>query len=120
MKLERSIVGGRTVIGISEPLEINLTNCDEFKSGFLSELTEDDTSVILDASLIEFFDSAGMSSLLSLQKELKQRQGLLVLAGLKRQVLEVFQMLGFDSIFHSFADIGPAAEFLNQRGSTQT
>ena len=44
-----------------------------------------------------------LGALLTLQKQIRGRDGELVLAGLRQQVEQMFQMVGFDVIFHTFA-----------------
>lgn len=112
MDLQREQVEGIAVLSLVEPIEIDIGNCEEFKAAFAAALGPDDRQVVLDASKIEFFDSAGMGSLLSLQKRLKKRDGNLVLAGLNRPVTEVFQMVGFDVVFLTFPDVQSAVDSL--------
>jgi len=108
VKLERRQIESVVVIGPVERVEIGVRNCDEFKVGFTRLLQQEDRNVVLDASSVEFFDSAGMGSLLSLQKNIDQRGGQFVLAGMNRSVFEVFKMVGFDAIFKTFPDVDQA------------
>ena len=109
MKIERSETDGVVVIGPVEAVEVNFDNCDAFREGFEREVQLGDRHVVLDATRIGFFDSAGMSALLSLQKGFEKRDGELVLAGLNPSVNEVFRMVGFDVLFRTFPDVTTAA-----------
>jgi len=112
MNMKRDVIEGIAVIGPAEPVQIDINNADEFERSFAAQLTEGDRDVVLDASRVEFFDSAGMGTLLSLQKRVQQRDGRLVIAGLHRSVAEVFRMIGFDMVFAIHPDARRAAESL--------
>lgn len=108
MKLERRVVDGFSVVGLTEPRQIVARNCNEFSQAFL-ELTEGDNgTVILDAAGVLFLDSSGLGTLLRMQKRLRARGGELVVAGLSRPVMEVFRMVGFDIVFPVHADVDEA------------
>ena len=112
MQLTRAEVDGVTVIGLGEPMELDLGNTRAFKTGLLDLLNDADRQVVFDASNVTFFDSASMGALLSVQKRLRQRGGQLVLTGLNRSVREVFQMVGFDMVFATFTDVSSAVRAL--------
>jgi anti-sigma B factor antagonist len=108
MKLESSVFEGVRVLAVAEPVEVDVGNADAFKASALAALG-DERNVVLDVSLVEFFDSAGMGALLSLQKRVAERGGRIALAGVNRAVLEVFRMVGFDVVFPIYADVATAA-----------
>lgn len=111
MKLETRDEQGVTVISFAESEEIDLGNVEEFKAAAL-EAIGDARKVVLELAKVEFFDSAGLGSLLSLRKELGAREGTLVLVGLSKAVSEVFNMAGFDVVFHVFPDLRQALDSL--------
>jgi anti-sigma B factor antagonist len=117
MKLGRQEIRGVPVVGLNRPTEIDIGNVEDFKSGFLEQLNGSERVVVFDASQIGFFDSAGMSALLSIQKHLQQHHGEIVLAALNRSVLEVFRMVGFDLVFRNHPTVDEALESLQQSGS---
>jgi len=98
---------GVTVVVVGGPLEVKVANADRFRDDLLATLG-DARVAVLDASAVEFFDSAGMGSLLAVQRALEKRGGRLALAGLSRQILEVFQMIGFDMVFPIHPDVAAA------------
>lgn len=114
MRVNRQELEGVTVISLAEPLEVDIGNADEFKAKAL-EAMGPSRLVVLDASLVEFFDSAGMAALLSLQKRASQRQGRVVLAHLNRPVQEIFRMVGFDVVFQTFRDVPQAVAALKEK-----
>jgi anti-sigma B factor antagonist len=113
MRLDRQELEGVTVISVAEPLEVDVGNADEFKAKAL-EAMGPARLVVLDAALVEFFDSAGMAALLSLQKRAAQRQGKMVLACLNRPVEEIFRMVGFDVVFQTYRDVPEAVAALKK------
>jgi len=110
MKLERTVIDGTPVIGITENLEIDVGNCGEFQRQFFDLVEDSDRRVIFDASRVEFFDSAGMGALLPIAKRLRGRGGEFAVAGLNRPVMEVFRMVGFDLILATFDELEAALE----------
>jgi len=117
VRLERLEVDGVPVIGLADSTEIDVGNVDDFKRSFIEQLAASDRTVVLDASRIEFVDSAGMSALLTIHKHLQHSDGELVLAALNRSVLEVFRMVGFDIVFRNHATVGQALDSLQPSGS---
>ena len=108
MRIDRRDEDGVRVLTVAEPGEIDLDRVDDFRSSVI-EAAGDAARVVLDCTLVEFFDSAGMGSLLALQKELvEKRRGAFALTGLHRNVLEVFRMVGFDVIFVYRPDLSAA------------
>ena len=89
MELQRHEQDGITVIGLAESTEIDIGNCEDFKARFNALVDDATANVVLDASNVDFFDSAGMGSLLSLQKRLQEGNRALVIGGLNRSIQEI-------------------------------
>lgn len=107
MKIERQDLEGVAVISVAESLEIDISNSQEFKEAALDAIG-DAAEVVIDTSLVEFFDSAGMATLLTLQKTVTERGGRFALAGLNRAIMEIFTMVGFDVVFRIHPDVPQA------------
>lgn len=112
MKMKRDVIDEVAVIGPAEPVQIEIDNADAFQAAFERALEESDRDVVLNATNVEFFDSAGLGSLLTLQKQVQQRGGRLVIAALNRSVAEVFRMVGFDLVFATHPDAEQAVHSL--------
>lgn len=67
---------------------------------------------VVDLSELEYISSAGLRSMLSMAKKLKQNQGALALCGLKGVVKEVFDVSGFSSIFNICVNVVEARKTL--------
>lgn len=105
MRLTTSTLDGVLVITVEGPVEIDVGNADDFKAAAI-EAAGDSPRVVLDCAGVEYFDSAGMGALLSLQKHVVLARGRLSLCGVNRACQEVFRMVGLDSVFtwHPTAD----------------
>jgi len=57
------------------------------------------TSVVLDCQDLEYISSAGLGLLLVTQKRLDEASQRIKLINLKKQIRDVFQYSGFDTIF---------------------
>lgn len=84
----------------------------EFDRWFADRLAAGTTRCILDLQGLEYISSAGLRSLLSAAKQLKTKNGLLLLSGLAGTVEEVFRMSGFLTILPSFASVEEACASL--------
>ncbi len=107
MQLTGKLIHGVLIIGHDSTVEIDVGNAESFKAQAL-QLIADNPSVVLDSSAVDFFDSAGMGVLLSLKKKARENKGDLFLSGLRPAILEIFQVIGFDTVFQIFPDV-PAA-----------
>ena len=113
MQVRSEMTNGIVIIAPDSALEIDVGNSDAFKDQALQEIAGN-PRVILDASPISFFDSAGMGILLSLKKKARENGGDLFLVGLRPAIHEIFQMIGFDAVFKIFPDIPAAIQDFNE------
>ena len=71
--------------------------------GFEKELSallgDDDVTLVLNFSGLEYISSAGLRTILATAKQLKARNGRMVFAALQGPVKDVFKISGFGSIF---------------------
>ncbi len=66
---------------------------------FIKKRLEGDTNRLLfDFEGLEYLSSAGLRAILSATKEIKSREGKVVLAGLNPYVYEIFEISGFTSL----------------------
>jgi len=69
-------------------------------------------NVIIDFSELEFISSSGLRVLLTAGKQVKTKQGMLVLCSLKEHVKEVFDVAGFTMLFKMYASLDEAIQKL--------
>jgi len=113
MQVISKMTSGIVVLSPDSTVEIDVGNSDTFKAQALQELAGH-ARVILDVSLISFFNSAGMGVLLSLKKKARDNGGDLLMAGLRPAIQEIFQMIGFDTVFKIFTDVPSAMQDFNE------
>ena len=85
-------------IDIVYPIDrLDTTNFKEFEA-FLQGLIQDNAKIIISFAKLNYISSAGLRILLVTAKSLKAKNGTLVLCDMKKKILEVFQVSGFDKI----------------------
>ena len=71
----------------------------DFDKEIDEQRNKEESNFILDLSPLDYISSAGLSSILSMSKRLKENKGTITLCGLHSGVKEVFDISGFSSIF---------------------
>jgi anti-anti-sigma factor len=99
---------------------IDTTTAPEFEKYFLSALDAKKFKLVIDLKETEYISSAGWGIFVSQLKRIREEKGDLVLAGMNPDVLEIFELLEFDTFLKSYSDVeeavaGSFAEF--QHGS---
>jgi len=69
---------------------------------------------IVDLAELEYISSAGLRSILSTAKDLKERNGSLFLSGLRGAVKEVFEISHFSDIFKIYESVPEAVEAMEK------
>ncbi len=87
---------------------------DGFGAGKLEEvirssLHDDDRSVVIDMEQVSYLSSGGIRVLLSYRKLLKERNGLVILAGVQEYPRKVLEMAGFTAVFPIYKTTREAA-----------
>jgi anti-sigma B factor antagonist/stage II sporulation protein AA (anti-sigma F factor antagonist) len=75
----------------------------DFENQLSGMISEGESLFLLNLSEVEYISSAGLRSILSIAKKLKNHDGKICLAGLKGPAEEVFKISGFLSLFKSYA-----------------
>ena len=74
------------------------------------QIADGEISFVVDLSGLEYISSAGLRSMLTMAKKLKEKDGALKLCGLKGVVREVFDVSGFSTIFTICDSLGDAVK----------
>jgi anti-sigma B factor antagonist len=61
--------------------------------------TQDENKIIIDLTKVEFLSSAGLRALLILYRQVKARNGKIVLVGVSEEIQEVMENTGFINFF---------------------
>ena len=87
---------------------LDAVTAPEFDAQCQAWLADGEVNVIADLSDLEYISSAGLRSILTAAKQLKNAQGSLAFCGLSGMVEEVFQVSGFAAMFPMHATIDEA------------
>ena len=74
------------------------------------QIADGNTAIILDLKDLEYISSAGLRVLLLAGRELKAKNGQLSLCALKKNVREVFEISGFETLFPIHESVDDAIE----------
>lgn len=91
MEISKTLNGGDLLIAIKGRLD-TVTAPDLEKQLQLDGIT----SLVLDFSELEYISSAGLRTILNAQKKMLNKK--MVITNVKPEILEIFEMTGFDSI----------------------
>ncbi len=100
-----------------KPLErsIEAGNSKLFKGKVRDLINEGSKIILLNLSQVEFIDSSGLGSLISIVKLIENMQGALVLCNTQDQVNKIFKLTGVDRVFQIFSDENEALTSLETR-----
>jgi stage II sporulation protein AA (anti-sigma F factor antagonist) len=99
------------ILTVSVEGKIDGATAPDLERRLLEWLDQGETQIILDLREVYYISSAGLRVVLMGAKRL-QSKGRLVLAGLKPEVKEIFEMAGFDTILDFYDEPGGAREAL--------
>jgi anti-anti-sigma factor len=85
----------------------------EFDKEMDGQIGKGESNFILDLSRLDYISSAGLRSILSASKRLKENKGMMTLCGLQGSVKEVFDISGFSSIFTIYESLEIALKSAN-------
>lgn len=94
-------VNKKGMITIVKPLGKNLdaTVSTEFKGRIVDLIVQDNKLFLLDLSNVEFLDSSGLGALISTLKNITLQNGKIVLLGLQKPVVSLFNITRMTNVF---------------------
>ncbi|MEX0961923.1 MAG: STAS domain-containing protein [Simkaniaceae bacterium] len=96
IKMRQEAISGFPLLIIEGRIDANAVVVMESK---LSEfLSKGEKKILIDLGQVAYLSSTGMRLLLSVSKQLKEREGELMLYALKDEVHEIIKMAGFEKI----------------------
>ena len=81
----------------------------DFEKVIEEELSGGRRRLIVDCEKLSYISSAGLGVFMGYIEEIREQEGDIKSCGLSPKVRQVFEMLGFDSLFHIVDDV-PAAK----------
>ena len=92
-------VEGATLIARPEEAQIGAAQGAELRALILADLPAEGARIAIDLSRVDFLDSSGLGSLVSLLKEVRPT-GDVVLYGAKPSVAEILRLTRLDAVFY--------------------
>jgi anti-sigma B factor antagonist len=91
------------VVTLSLSGRLDTTTAKAFEAKILAQIEAGDRRFIIDLAQLDYISSAGLRVLVLAGKRLDSGKGKIVLCSLKNPVREVFDIVGFSSIFPVYA-----------------
>lgn len=79
--------------------ELDTAAVENFKAKIDPIMADAGKQIIIDFTDLEYISSAGMRVLLLLNKNATEKGGSMTIVGMKEDILQIFQMVGFDNMF---------------------
>ena len=102
--------GNKDIILLTVSGDMDTNTAPEFEKSFLSVLQDKKYKIVVDLINVHYISSAGWGIFVSELKRIRNENGDLVLAGMNPDVMDVFQLLQFDSILKYFPNVESALE----------
>jgi anti-sigma B factor antagonist len=93
---------------VEGPTQFIVENRAELRQRVRAELEQGRATVVVDLSRTEYVDSAGLGTLVLLNKEARAAGGCLVLAGLSDHVRDLLRLVRLDEVFTIAATVADA------------
>ena len=109
MILPSQIFGNALVVNLAGRLDQD--HCDAFRNAlapFLASAAEGARAIVLDLAELEYISSAGLRCFMLAAKEVKAREGTMVVAALQPMVDEIFKISRFDLLIPVFPSVRAA------------
>ncbi|PJE04492.1 MAG: anti-anti-sigma factor [Leptospira sp.] len=97
MELKLNQVGKIKIIEISGKYDIEST--EEFEKIFNQQLDSKPQIVAIDMTKLDYIDSSGIGSLIKCLNSLKNKNGKMILVGIKPMIMNVFKLAKLDMFF---------------------
>jgi anti-sigma B factor antagonist len=94
---------------VAGPAQFIIENRAEVRQRVRAELEQGRATVVVDLSKTEYVDSAGLGTLVLLNKEARAAGGCLVLAGLSDHVRDLLRLVRLDEVFTIASTVEEAA-----------
>ena len=95
---------------VEGPSQFTIDNRADVRQRVRSELEQGRATVVVDLSGTDYVDSAGLGTLVLLNKEARAAGGCLVLAGLSDHVRDLLRLVRLDEVFSIVATVEEAAK----------
>ena len=106
MQIETTKIDQAVVLEITGRMDVIAAM--EYEKAIMTCLNSGDRKFVVDLNALDYISSAGLRSLLTTAKKIKESKGAVNFCNVKGVVKEVFAMSGFDSILPIFKSVKDA------------
>ncbi len=106
--VQRSVSGNLTILALSGFLDAH--TAPEFEKAIQQEFDAGHVKLIADCAGLTYISSAGLGVFMSFIEDIRGANGDLKICNLTPKVAQVFEILGFDSIFEMVPTVDDAAK----------
>jgi anti-sigma B factor antagonist len=106
METTTRVENGVTIVSVTG--SIDALTSEPLLKAFQTEIAAGATRLVADLSGVDYTSSAGLRSLLSAQKEIRQKGGDFRLASVQPSVMRLLKLSGFTNIIKMYADTDSA------------
>jgi anti-sigma B factor antagonist len=97
LTLQRSLQDGVAVIAVDGFLDAH--TAPQFEQVLQQEIEDGRVKLVVDCTRLTYISSAGLGVFMGFIEEVRERQGDIKICGLTPKVRQVFEILGFETIF---------------------
>ncbi len=113
MKLNRKQIGDVQVLEIEGVMDAEHSSQIKKSFGFIQD--EGMRWVVLDLTKVSFIDSTGLGILISLMRQLNEKEGILRLTGLQDEVKSIFEITRLYRVFEIYKSVEQAIEEIKKK-----
>lgn len=106
LKIESKIEKQTALLRISG--DVDMYSSPEARNAIMALVRKKVPTIIVDLTGVSYMDSSGVATLIEGLQQCNQYNGRLLLAGLRDNVREVFELTRLDKIFNIFTDVESA------------
>ena len=116
LTLHRSLQDGVAVIGVDGFLDAH--TAPQFEQMLQQEIEDGRVKIVVDCTRLTYISSAGLGVFMGFIEEVRERQGDIKICGLTPKVRQVFEILGFETIFELLDTVPTAVARFGADGGT--
>jgi anti-sigma B factor antagonist len=110
----RTTKSGEFILLMPVSRRIDVTCCRDFKSRITDLVKQGNHFFLLDLSQVDFIDSSGLGSMISILKTVSKNNGDMVLCNLNPAVENLFTLTRMNTVFKTYSNEKEALESLIQ------
>jgi anti-sigma B factor antagonist len=108
LTLQRSLKDDVAVISIDGFLDAH--TAPQFEQALQQEIADGRVKLVVDCAKLTYISSAGLGVFMGFIEEVREQRGDIKVCGLTPKVRQVFDILGFDTIFELFENLQSAVD----------